>query len=123
MLLGAYDGGIPATLEGIESLEQSLGTTLPLIQIYTAWGDKPDQQFPQILARAITDMGSIPLITWEPWLSDFESGRHPEIALRDVRERHGMGSVARGITTSISTPGPARRRGSAARSWCGSATK
>jgi hypothetical protein len=96
MLLGAYDGGIPATLEGIERLERQLGTTLPLIQIYTAWGDKPDQRFPEVLARAITDMGSIPLITWEPWLSDFESGRHPRIALRDVRERHGMASVARG---------------------------
>lgn len=96
MLLGAYDGGIPATLEGIERLEERLGTTLPLIQFYTAWGDKPDQQFPLVLANAIADMGSIPVITWEPWLSDFESGRHPHIALRDIREKHGMASIARG---------------------------
>ena len=96
LLLGAYDGGIPATLEGIERLEQALGTTLPLIQFYTAWGDKPEQQFPLVLVNAITDLGSIPVVTWEPWLSDFESGRHPHIALREVRERHGMGSVARG---------------------------
>ena len=96
LLLGAYDGGIPATLEGIERLEQALGTTLPLIQFYTAWGDKPEQQFPLVLVNAITELGSIPVITWEPWLSDFESGRHPHIALRDVRESHGMAAVARG---------------------------
>lgn len=96
MLLGAYDSGIPATFEGIERLEQHLGATLPLIQIYTAWGDKPDQQFPLVLANAIADMGSVPVITWEPWLTDFESSRHPHIALRDVRESHGMASVARG---------------------------
>jgi len=96
LLLGAYDGGIPATLEGIERLEQTLGTTLPLIQFYTAWGDKPDQQFPLVMVNAIANLGSIPVITWEPWLSDFESSRHPHIALRDVRESHGMASVARG---------------------------
>jgi hypothetical protein len=96
LLLGAYDGGIPATLSGIEQLEESLGTTLPLIQFYSAWGDKPEQQFPLVLVNAISDLGSIPVITWEPWLSDFESGRHPHIALRDVRESHGMASVARG---------------------------
>ena len=96
MLFGAYDGGIPGTLAGIERLEEGLETTLPLIQIYTAWGDKPDQQFPLVLAHAIAGVGSIPLITWEPWLSDFENQRHPHIALRDVRERHGMAAVARG---------------------------
>jgi hypothetical protein len=96
LLLGAYDGGIPATLEGIERLEQPLGTTLPLIQFYTAWGDKPDQQFPLVMVNAIANLGSIPVITWEPWLSDFESSRHPHIALRDARESHGMASVARG---------------------------
>jgi len=96
VLLGAYDGGIPATLEGIERLENRLGTTLPLIQCYTAWGDKPEQQFPLVMVNAITELGSIPVITWEPWLSDFESGRHPHIALRDTRESHGMAAVSRG---------------------------
>jgi hypothetical protein len=86
----------PRRSRGIERLEQHLGTTLPLIQIYTAWGDRPEQQFPLVLAKAISNMGSIPVITWEPWLTDFESGRHPHIALRPARESHGMAAVARG---------------------------
>lgn len=96
VLLGAFDGGIPRTLDGVVKLEQQIGTTLPLIQLYTAWGDKPDQQFPLKFVTAIWDMGSVPIITWEPWLTDFESARHSAIALRDTRDSHGMAAVARG---------------------------
>lgn len=96
VLLGAYDGGLPATLEGIVSLEGQLGVTLPLIQAYTAWGDKPDQRFPLQLATSIADMGSIPVITWEPWLTDFENANHPALPLRQARDRHGLAAVARG---------------------------
>lgn len=96
ILLGAYDGGIPQTLDGVVSLEQSLGTTLPLIQIYGAWGDKPEEQFPRRLITAIWDLGSVPMVTWEPWLVDFESRRHPSLPLRDVRNPHGLAAVAHG---------------------------
>lgn len=96
ILLGAYDSGIPATLEGIETIEQGLGVSLPLIQMYTAWGDKPEQQFPLRILTAIWNFGSVPVVTWEPWLTDFENTRHPGIALRSVREKHGMAAVARG---------------------------
>jgi glycosyl hydrolase family 26 len=96
VLLGAFDGWIPRSLDGAVKFEQQIGTTLPLIQLYTAWGDKPDQQFPVQIATAISDMGSVPVITWEPWLTDFESALHPTIPLREARERHGMAAVARG---------------------------
>ena len=96
VLLGAYDSGIPQTLDGVVTLERSLGTTLPLIQIYSAWGDRPDQDFPLELVTAIADIGSVPVVTWEPWLSDFSSDRHPQIPLRDQRDRHGMAAVASG---------------------------
>jgi len=96
VLLGVYDGFTPRTLDGVVKFEQQIGTTLPLIQLYTAWGDKPDQQFPVKVATAISDMGSVPVITWEPWLTDFESAQHPTIALREARDRHGLAAVARG---------------------------
>lgn len=96
VLLGAYDSATPATLAGVVELERSIGTTLPLVQIYNAWGDKPEQRFPVQLATAIWDMGSVPVITWEPWLTDFENARHPHLPLRNARERHGMSAVAQG---------------------------
>ncbi len=75
VLLGAYDSAIPETLDGVVELERTIGTTLPLVQLYAAWGDKPGQRFPVQLATAIWDMGSAPVITWEPWLTDFENTR------------------------------------------------
>ena len=96
VLLGAFDGGLPRTLDGVVKLEEQIGTTFPLVQLYTAWGDKPDQQFPLKAVTAIADMGSVPVITWEPWLTDFESSLHSTVALRDGRERHGLTAVAHG---------------------------
>ena len=96
ILLGAYVSGIRETLDGLSSLETAIGRAVPLVQLYTAWGERPDQQFPLQLATAIWDLGSVPLVTWEPWLVDFESGRHPNLPLRDARDRHGLGAVANG---------------------------
>ena len=96
VLLGAYDSGIPRTLDGVLALESTLHAPLPLIQIYSAWGDKPDQQFPLRLLSAIDGLGSIPMVTWEPWLVDFESLKHPTLPLRDARDRHGLAGVASG---------------------------
>jgi hypothetical protein len=96
MLLGAYDGGIPRTLDGVLALERSLAAPMALVQAYSAWGDKPEQQFPVGLLTAISGLGSIPVVTWEPWLADFESGRHPHLPLRDARDHHGLAAVARG---------------------------
>lgn len=95
-LLGAFDSRLPGTLDGVVDLEQKVGTTFPLIQVYSAWGDRPDQDFPLELVTAISDVGSIPVVTWEPWLSDFVSDKHPQIPLRDQRDRHGMAAVASG---------------------------
>jgi hypothetical protein len=96
VLLGAYDDGLPRTLQGVVELENHLGTAFPLIQIYTAWGDKPEQQFPIQLVRAISDLGSVPVVTWEPWLTDFENRSHPHLPLRHQRDRGGLAAIARG---------------------------
>jgi hypothetical protein len=50
-------------MEGIEELEPTLGTALPLIHIYTVWGDRPDQHFPSQMMHAIWNLGSVPVVT------------------------------------------------------------
>lgn len=96
LLLGIYDSGMPASLEGVIALERALEITFPLIQTYTAWGDEPVQAFPERTVEAIHGLGSIPVVTWEPWLSTFESRRHPHLPLRADRDRDGLASVAAG---------------------------
>jgi len=96
LLLGAYDQQIPASLEGVLALEREIETTLPLIQAYSAWGDKAEQRFPQRVVQAIWGLGSVPLVTWEPWLTDFENRLHPDLPLRDDRDRGGLAAIAAG---------------------------
>ena len=96
LLLGAYDAGIPSSLEGVLELEEALGEPLAILHVYTAWGDRPDQRFPQRILEAIRELGSIPLVTWEPWLTDFENRLHPHIPLRDDRDRGGLAAIAEG---------------------------
>jgi hypothetical protein len=96
VLFGAYADGLPESLDGVRRLEQALGTTLPLVQIYVAWGDRVEQAFPHRVATTIWNMGSVPLITWEPWLATFDNVRHPFLPLREKRDLHGLAAVAAG---------------------------
>jgi hypothetical protein len=96
VLLGAYDDDLPGTLEGVLALERALGVSFPLVQVYTAWGDRAEQRFPVRVLEAIAGLGSIPVVTWEPWLVDFENRLHPHLPLRDDRDRGGMAAIAAG---------------------------
>lgn len=96
ILLGAYDAGMPGSLEGAIALERALSLHFALLHFYTAWGDKPEQQFPLRTVQAITELGSIPVITWEPWLVDFDSRLHPHLPLRNDRDKGGLAAIAAG---------------------------
>jgi hypothetical protein len=96
VLLGAYANDPTDTLQGVMALERALETTLPLVQIYTAWGDGPEHRFPVRTATTIWNLGSVPVVTWEPWLTVFEAARHPHLPLPDARDPHGLAAVARG---------------------------
>jgi hypothetical protein len=96
LLLGAYDASLPSSLDGVLALEDSLHVRLAVVQVYTAWGDRPEQRFPARILQAIRDMGSIPMVTWEPWLTDFENRLHPHLPLRDARDRGGLATIAEG---------------------------
>ncbi len=96
LLLGAHVEGMPASLQGVVELEDALQTTLPLLQTYSAWGDGLSFRFPTRVLEAMRELGSVPVVTWEPWLTTFENRLHPELPLRDNRDRNGLSAVARG---------------------------
>ena len=95
-LLGAYDSRLPARADGIVELERTLNTTFPLIQIYVAWGDRAEHAFPLRPLTTISTLGSVAVVTWEPWLSVFDPARHPSLPLRESRDRGGFAAIARG---------------------------
>jgi hypothetical protein len=97
LLLGAYDNNTKESFESIVDLEDSLGTTFPLVHIYTAWGSKAEEQFPALQVRGIMEMGSVPFITWEPWLTDFESDKYPQLRKVGERDKGGLADIAKGL--------------------------
>ena len=48
IFLGVYENNYLQSFDKIINLDESLKSTLPLIQIYTAWGDKDREKFPAI---------------------------------------------------------------------------
>jgi hypothetical protein len=97
ILLGAFDDNTGESLQPIATLEDSLHTHLPIIQIYNAWGSKPEQAFPTQQVEAIAKLGSLPLITWEPWLGEFAPKDVPAaLANAKTRDKAGMKAVANG---------------------------
>lgn len=96
LMLGAYDGGLPKTFDGLSRLEAALDVRFSLISVYTAWGDRAEQRFPARLVGTIDRMGSVPMITWEPWVVDFDAARHAALPARGEREYACLAAIARG---------------------------
>lgn len=96
ILFGASDDSNGMSYENIINLEDSLSMTLPIIQIYTAWGEGQLYEFPKNKIDAIVRIGSIPMITWEPWLEKFTKENFPKIKELEQRNNHGLSSVAKG---------------------------
>jgi len=96
MLFGAYDGGFPNTFAGLEKLENRVQYKFPIISFYVAWGDKPTERFPTRMAETIDRMGSVPMITWEPWVVDFDESLRPNLPKRAEREYASLAAIARG---------------------------
>ncbi len=95
IFLGVYENTYEESFNNIITFDHNLQNTLPFIQIYTAWGDKPREEFPLVYAKTIYDLGSIPIITWEPWLNDFNREKHNLPVVEDPNIG-GMAAVARG---------------------------
>lgn len=96
ILLGAYDNHTLNSYEPIVALEDSLDTVFPIISLYTAWGSKPEQTFPALRIQTIHDLGSMPLLTWEPWLDDFDPAVFPFNSGAENRNKGGLKAIAEG---------------------------
>ena len=96
MLFGVYDGGFPNTFAGLEKFESQVQYKFPIISFYVAWGDKPDEQFPTRMVETINRMGSVPMITWEPWVVDFDERLRRNLPHVAEREYGSLASIAHG---------------------------
>lgn len=96
-LYGIYDGALPSSFDGLTKAEERLGHRFALISIYQAWGDRPDQaEFPLRSVSTIDRLGSVPVITWEPWVKDFDGALRPNLPAAKEREYASLAAIARG---------------------------
>ncbi|QLG46708.1 glycosyltransferase family 2 protein [Costertonia aggregata] len=81
-------GGL-SNIEAIEKLENKNNMSFDIISVYLAWGDEQKNPYPKNLIEKIYKNNSIPLITWEPWASDFtfNNGLGPEEKERKIFKR------------------------------------
>lgn len=96
ILFGASDDSKKESYENIISLEDSLALAFQIIHIYKPWGEKEWEQFPIVELNAIHQIGSIPMITWEPWVSDFTKENFPKINNILTPEKNQMTAIANG---------------------------
>lgn len=97
ILMGASDNTQIDSYESIINLEDSLGITFPIIHIYKAWGEKQEHEFPMVECKTIYSLGSIPMITWEPWVSAFTLLNYPKIEPSlEKRDKGSLAAIARG---------------------------
>lgn len=97
MLWGAYDGALPESFAGVTALENRIGEPFAIVSFYQAWGDRPDEaEFPLRAVSTIDRLGSIPMITWEPWVKDFDPALRPNLPKPAEREYASLSAIARG---------------------------
>lgn len=100
ILLGAHDNECNENFTCLYRLEDDLKTKFPLVQIYVAWGGKQVHRFPQERVMNILNMGSLPVITWEPWLNEFDPAEFPEVDPFKDRNKKGLADIAKGFYDS-----------------------
>jgi len=92
-LLGIYVSGVPGDMRLLEEAEERVRRGFPLISVYQAWGSRPEQQFDPRPLNRILARGAIPVLTWEPWVTDFSN-----FGLRPMPDRQiqNLRAIAKG---------------------------
>ncbi|MEW6747088.1 MAG: glycosyl hydrolase [Planctomycetota bacterium] len=87
--LGIYRPEAPLDTGTIRGTEQALDRRFSVISIYQAWGSGEEHRFPARELTLISNAGYVPMLTWEPWTSEFDQdrfGRRSERSYRSLRD-------------------------------------
>ena len=93
VMLGIYIRGVPEETKLLTFTERRVGRTFPLVSVYQPWGDQPRDQFDVRHLNEIVAHGAVPVVTWEPWVTDF-SGR--DLPPMQIRQLHNLRAIASG---------------------------
>lgn len=76
---------MPGDLDAVKAYEKDTGKGASILFSYQAWGD-PHADFPSDWASSVHKHGSLPMITWEPWVTKAypQGNDEPMYALKNI---------------------------------------
>jgi hypothetical protein len=83
-------------LAQVVGMEQKLGFPFALVSFNVSWGEGAEHRFPSQANDAIEARGSVPMITWEPWVMNFQSTARNQLPPRAEREYRSLAAIGRG---------------------------
>ena len=81
------DNGI-TSLNNVKAVSKQIGEKFDIVSLYIAWDKNINSNFPGQLLDSIYLQKSIPMITWEPWLTSFDE---------DLGEKHVFDLISDGF--------------------------
>jgi len=91
---GIYRPEAPLDLKEVHRIEAALGKRASVVSVYQAWGSRAEHRFPNRELTLISNAGYVPMLTWEPWTTEFDESR---FGARSERGYRTMRDVGRGV--------------------------
>lgn len=66
----SVDNGV-SNLQNVKEISKQINENFDIVALYMAWEEGVESNFPSSLIDSIYSQKSLPLITWEPWLTSF----------------------------------------------------
>ena len=71
-------------MEEINTIEARQNINFGIISFYLAWNEASVENFPMDLLQQISDKNAIPMITWEPWISELSETKDASNTFRRI---------------------------------------
>lgn len=92
VMLGVFIPGVPEDMRLLDKLEETVRRRFITVSFYQAWGSQPERQFDPRKLNRILAHGAIPVLTWEPWVTDFTHPGLPPMPDRQFRNLRAISS-------------------------------
>lgn len=77
-LVGIWDPRIQTSLSDWQEIERKFETRFHLIGVYVGWTREASGSFPHEAVERIWEAGSVPILTWEPWVHALDAAAPPD---------------------------------------------
>jgi cellulose synthase (UDP-forming) len=74
-IFNPYNSNGLSSIKQIRNIEENNDLKFGIVSLYLSWGDSEKCKFPKMVLDSIYQNGAVPMITWEPWQSEFTQSK------------------------------------------------